>query len=121
MTNVTGAVRVKANGQEYTLWLGFSGLAAVQEKHGQDVMERLNPPDDAPESWLPELAIVRDLFMEALQRYHAEEADCWLVDDIINQNRDVFDLLTTAAFPDQDKSKPAGHASGNGKRPRRKA
>lgn len=121
MSNVTGATRVEVDGQEYTLWLGFSGLAAIQERHGQDVLERLNPPEDAPEGWLPELAIVRDIFMEALQRHHAEEADRWLVDDILAQNGDAFERLTTAAFPDQPKASATGKPSGNAKRPQRKA
>lgn len=113
MATVTGAVTVVANGKDYTLWLGFSVLAELQGKHGQDVLERLDPPADAGPNWMPDLGIVRDLFLGALERYHSDEADRWLVDDILAQNGDALGKLMAGAFPD---TKP-----GNGKRPTRAA
>lgn len=120
MSNVTGAVRVEANGQEYQLWLSFSGLAVLQERHGQDVLQRLAPPEDAPKNWMPELAIVRDLVIEALQRYHEEEADRWLADDILAAQPDILERLVSGSFPDSSESKGSA-PSGNRKRPKRTA
>lgn len=118
---VTGAVRVIANEKEYTLWLGMSVLAELQERHGQEVLQRLDPPASLTkqerEKWVPELGILRDLFIGALQRYHAEEADRWLVDDILAQNADAHSNLMSAAFPDPEKAPKRG----NPKRPTRAA
>lgn len=117
MTNTTGKVEVTANDRDYTLWLGFSVLADLQDKHGQDVIARLDPPADAGDNWMPDLGIVRDLFLGALQRYHGEEADRWLVDDILAQNGGAINRLIQAAFPDADEGAPKG----NRKRPKRAA
>jgi hypothetical protein len=116
MADVTGAVRVTANDREYTLWVGFSVLAELQERHGQDVLARLEPPADAGEGWMPDLAIVRDLLIGALKRFHEEEADRWLVDDLFAQNPDVFDRLMTGAFPDVASDGEAQGAKGKTKR-----
>lgn len=117
MADITGAVRVTANDKEYTLWLGFSVLAELQARHGQDVLSRLDPPADAPANWMPDLGIIRDLFLGALQRFHADEADRWLVDDIMAQNGDALATLMSGAFPDVAKDT----RSGNAKRPTRAA
>lgn len=117
MADVRGAVTVTANNKDYTLWLGFSVLADLQAKHGQDVLERLDAPADAGPNWMPDLGVVRDLFLGALERYHAEEADRWLVDDILAQNADALGAVMAGAFPDVAKdAKP-----GNRKRPTRAA
>lgn len=116
MADVRGAFTVSANGKDYTLWLGMSVLAELQAKHGDDVLTKLDAPEGAGPNWLPPLQIIVDLFLGALQRYHANEADQYLVDDILAENGDAFAGLMAAAFPDQ-KAKP----SGNAKRPKRAA
>lgn len=117
MTHAQGALIVTANGKEYKLWVGMSVLADLQANHGQDVLAKLDPPEGASEKWMPDLNIVTDLFAAALERYHADEADRWLVDDIIAQNAGAYAKLMGATTPDSPKDKP----SGNGKRPRRVA
>ena len=121
MSNVTGAVTLTANEQDYTLWLGFSVLAELQAKHGQDVLERLDPPEGADENWMPDLAIIRDLMLGALQRYHSDQADRWLVDDILAQNNDALGSVLAGAFPDNQPEGKKGAKSGNGKRPKQVA
>src|SRR5690606_37754587 len=107
-----GSLKVTAGGVEYTLFVGMSVLTDLQAKHGQGVLESLDPPKDAGANWMPDLTIVTDLFMGALQRYHANEADRWLVDDIIAENATALPQLMGASFPDAPKDKPAGNAKG---------
>lgn len=112
MTDPRGALKVTAGGNEYTLWLGMSVLADLQDKHGNDVLNQVDAPADAGANWLPPLRIVVDLLLGALQRYHPD-ADKYTVDEIMADAPDVFERLMAAAFPD-----PQG---GNAKRPKRAA
>ena len=114
MADSRGALKVTAGGQDYTLWLGMSGLAEMQAKHGQDVLQKLEPPEGADAAWVPDLNIVLDLLMASLQRYH-DDADRFVADEIFAENEGVVLHLLSAAFPEQ---KPA---SGNAKRPKRAA
>ena len=107
-------MKVTAGGKEYTLWLGMSGLADLQAKHGQDVLQKLEPPEGSGNVWVPDLNIILDLLMAALQRYHCD-ADRFAADEIFAENEGVVMRLLAAAFPDQ---KPA---RGNAKRPKRAA
>lgn len=116
MSGARGDFTVKANGKKYKLWLGLSVLADLQEKHGQDALQRLETPEEAGPKWVPPLAVMVDVFLGALQRYHADEADRYLVDDILAQNPGVFAGLMAAAFPDQK-----GAEAGNGRKPKRAA
>ena len=104
MTNTTGALTVQVGADTYRLWLGFSGLAELQAKHGPDFISRLQAPADAAPGWLPDFAIVRDLILEALQRHHADVADRWLVDELFAADPEVIERLFAAAFPDQVQS-----------------
>lgn len=106
-----------ADGKDYTLWFGISVLADLQAKYGQDVLALLEPPEPARGDWMPPLDIIHDLMLGALQRYHAQEANRWLVDDIIAQNENALGSMMQAALPDTPKDKPLGNA----KRPRRAA
>jgi len=115
MADPRGTLILSAGGKEYRLHLGMSVLAELQAKHGQDVIERLQPPDGAGASWLPDMQIVVDLFLLALARHHQDEADRWLVDDLLAENQDAFATLMATSFPDP-KADP-----GNGKGPRRAA
>lgn len=111
MTSGRGAFSVKAGDKDYTLWLGMSVLADLQDKHGQDALQRLDPPAGAGSDWVPPLSIVVDLFLGALQRYHADVADKYLVDEILAENADAFTNMMGAAFPDQKAAE-----AGNGRR-----
>lgn len=118
MTDVTGAYRAKLGGKEYTFWVGWSVLAELQERHGQDALERLDPPKGAPETWLPPMAVLLDLMVGALRRFHSGEVSDqvearYLVDDLIAANPGLPFRILQAAFPE---AKP-----GNGKRPKRGA
>lgn len=116
MTHVQGKLTVTAGGKSYTLFVGMSVLADLQAKHGLDVLDRLDPPEGAGPTWVPDLSIVSDLFLGALQRYHAQDADRWLADDIIAENADVLPKLMGNSFPDVPEGAP-----GNGKRPKKAA
>ena len=115
MADPRGQFTVTVGGKPYKLWLGMSVLADLQDKHGQDVLQRLDPPADAGEGWLPPLRVLVDLFLFALQRHHADEADEYLVDELLSENADAFQGLMAAAFPQQQAK------SGNAKRPKRVA
>lgn len=119
MTDPRGALTVQAGGKSYTLWLGMSVIAGLQGKHGQDVLQRLEPPAGASDAWMPDLNIVVDLFQLALQRYHAD-ADRYVVDEILAENVGALQSMLAAAFPEQSADK-GGKASGNAKRPGRAA
>ncbi|MDF1606954.1 hypothetical protein PZ897_02055 [Hoeflea sp. YIM 152468] len=88
---------MKAGGKEYRLHLGMSVLADLQEKFGDKFDELLAPPKDGK---MPNLRVIQDVFIAALQRYHEDEADRWLVDDLIAENADAFGELLTSSFPD---------------------
>jgi hypothetical protein len=111
MSSGRGAFKVKVGDQEYTLWLGMSVLADLQDKHGQDALQRLDAPAGAGPEWVPPLSIVVDLFLGALQRYHADVADKYLVDEILAENATAFQSMMAAAFPDQK-----GAEAGNGRK-----
>lgn len=118
MSDPRGSYTINHRGKDYTLWMGMSVLADLQSKHGQDVLQKLEAPEGAGPNWVPDLNIVLDMFRGALKRHHAAdiEADPYLVDDILSENKDAFSGLMAAAFPDQAEAKP-----GNGKRPKRAA
>jgi len=102
--NPKGSLIVSADGQEYTLFIGMSVLADLQAKHGQDVLEKLDAPKGSDPNWMPELGIVIDLFLGALQRHHADTATRWVVDDIIAENSHALVDLMRAAFPEAPKA-----------------
>lgn len=116
MANVTGAVRMKANGEEYTLHMGTSVLAELQGIHGQDVLSQLEPPEGAPKGWMPDLQIVHDLFRFSLERHHGS-VDRYTVDDLIAQNDSAFGQLMLNSLPEADPS-AAGNAPAPAKRRR---
>lgn len=124
MADPRGALKVTAAGQDYTLWLGMSGLAELQARHGQDVLQKLDPPEGAGEAWVPDLNIVLDLLLASLQRHHAD-ADRFTADEIFAENEGVVLQLLAAAFPEQEpapgNAKTPKRAPGNGRRPKRAA
>jgi hypothetical protein len=124
MVNPKGTIVAKAGGVSYTLALGFSALAELQSEHGQDVLERLEPPAGASEMWMPDLAIIVSLILQSLQRHHGDvavpgdAAGRWIVDDLILENENLFDKILDAAFPSRGKNPPKGGAARGGKRKR---
>lgn len=97
MANPTGEMKVKANGKEYRLHLGMSVLADLQADFGDRLQAILAP--EPVEGALPDLQVMHAVFLGALQRYHGDEADRWLVDDIIAQNEGAWVKLLTATSP----------------------
>lgn len=119
MVNVTGAYRARLGDREYTFWVGWSVLAELQERHGQDALQKLDPPQGAGDAWLPPMAILLDLMVGALRRHHAADVEDitaarYLVDDLIAANPGLPFSVMRAAFPEAT-------ASGNAKRPKRAA
>jgi len=120
--NPKGTLTVGLGEVDYTLHLGMSVIADLQEKHGQDVLEMLQPPEGAGNNWVPNVRVVVDLVMCSLQRHHADVADQWLVDDILAENQDIFEKLMVAAFPTPASGAASARAgSGNGRKPRKAA
>jgi len=118
MTDPRGLLKARADGVEYSLWFGMSGVAEMQAKHGQDVFLRLDPPHDGDEKWLPDFGIVGDVFMIALQRFHPdlEAGGKYVADSLFRENPLLIRNLLQTAFPDQQAPAP-----GNRKRPKRAA
>jgi hypothetical protein len=120
MADVTGAYRARLGEREYTFWVGWSVLAELQERHGQDALQKLDPPEGAGANWLPPMAILLDLMVGALRRNHAGEVESltearYLVDDLIAANPGLPFNVLRAAFPDQEAK------AGNAKGPKRAA
>lgn len=107
MANPTGELKLKARGKEYRLHLGMSVLADLQDEWGDKLDALLSPAKGK----LPNLKVMHAVFMAALQRYHASEADRWTVDDIIAENANAFADLLATAFPD-----PGEEGEGAGKK-----
>lgn len=120
MGQLTGKTTVSVDGTEYTLFLGFSGLAELQDKHGQDFLQELMSPEGAGEERMPPMAIVRDLVLESFERFHPGVADRWLVDDILAQNPDAVSELIKISFGQSGQPQGEGGAPGNGKGPKKK-
>lgn len=109
MSNPTGQVTFKANGEEYRLWLGMSVLADLQEKFGDEFDQHLSKIESGK---MPNLRFMHLLFMGALQRWHADVADEYLVDDIIAQNADALGSLMSGSTPEPDKAQGKRKAAG---------
>lgn len=107
MANVTGSVTLEANGKAYTLWLGMSVLAEIQDKHGDKFEELIAGIEDGK---MPSLSVVHSIFLGALQRFHKDEADRWLVDDLIAQNQNALGQLMAGASPDPEAGQSRGKA-----------
>jgi len=105
MANVTGSVTLEVNGKPYTLWLGMSVLAEIQEKHGEKFEALISGVEDGK---MPSLAVVQSILLGALQRYHGKEADRWLVDDLVAQNENALGQLMAGASPDPDPEQKRG-------------
>lgn len=117
MTDPRGILKVRVGSDEYVLYFGMSGIAEMQAKHGQDVLQKLDPPEDAGDLWVPDFEIFCDLFKIALSRYHPdlEAGGKYVADELFRHNPMLASDLLLAAMPEQQA------ASGNGRRPKRTA
>lgn len=106
--NPTGELVVQARGKPYRLHFGMSVIAELQAKHGDKLESILTM---AETDGLLDMSIIVDIFIGALQRYHADEADRWLVDDITSENQNLLPSLMRSSFPDPI---AASASSGNG-------
>lgn len=93
-----GELIAKARGKEYRLHFGMSVIADLQAKHGEKIDAILAGAEAGGD--LPDMAVVVDIFLGALQRYHADESDRWLVDDIVSENFNLLPRMMASAFPD---------------------
>ncbi len=100
MSDIRGILKLNAGGKEYKLFVGMSVLADLQSQHGQNVLEKMDPPEGASDDWMPDLNIAGDLILGALERFHSDVADRWLVDDIILENADALPRLMGTSLPD---------------------
>ena len=105
MSDPRGLLRLTAGGKEYRLWVGMSVIADMQAKHGDEFFRKLEPPEGAPSDWLPSFGIIVDMMLAALERYHADEADRFLVDEILAEHPQAFMDAIAAAFPDAQPGK----------------
>lgn len=99
MSNPTGVITMEARGKSWRLHLGMSVLADLQEKFGERFEAVFTPRKGGK---MPDLAVVHAVFLGALQRYHEDEADRWLVDDLIAENQNAWGQLITASSPESD-------------------
>lgn len=111
MADVTGALHHEFAGKTYTLRLTMAGIAALQDKHGNDLGGLLTGGTQG----IPPFALLIDIVIEALvkgekmQRDEAEE----LADDLLTADQTLAVRILNASFPD---------VSGNAKAPsKRKA
>ncbi len=120
MGNVKGTLTVEVEGEEFTLFLGMSVIADLQAKHGQDVLERLQPPDGgANPNWVPDLSVVVDVVVGALKRFHPDAATRWTADDILAHHGEILGDLMAQAFPTPQGSD--GPPAGKGRKPKKAA
>lgn len=93
--NAMGALTVTVGRQPYKLWLGMSVLADVQARF-PDHFDQLMAGTLA----VPPLAMITAIVAGALERWHPEQAaDRFFVDDLLNENEQVFTALLGASGP----------------------
>lgn len=111
MADVTGTLHHEYGGKTYTLRLTWGVLGALQAKHGDDFLERL----DVPNGKLPPFNLLIDVAAMALAKGEkmAEDEARDLADDIITSDPEVIGRLMTAAFPDA-----VGNGAAQGKKKR---
>lgn len=98
MADATGALHYEFGGKAYTLRLTFGGIAQLQARHGNDLAGLLTG-NTGP---IPPFAVMIDMVAVALQKgmkMPAEEAGD-LADDMLTDDKGMFERLMRAAFPD---------------------
>ena len=116
MADPRGIVQLKANGKTYKLHFGMSVIADLEAAHGTEEVNKILGVGVKPEeNWRPSGQMAIDLILFSLQRFHAEVADRYLVDDILAENANAIGSILEGSAPE---AKPA---SGNAKRPKRAA
>ncbi|MFN3275447.1 MAG: hypothetical protein ACK41U_12305 [Paracoccus sp. (in: a-proteobacteria)] len=124
MAQITGIVTVRHAGKDYSLMLGMSGLAKLQQDYGKDLAPLVAMFE---EKVMPDFAVLLRVTQIALERFHPD-ADDWLADDMLQHDfsvgarviREAFESLqkaTPAVSPD---AAPVGTTSGNVAKPRAK-
>ena len=106
MSDPRGVLHVDVDGKTLSLHLGMTAIARLQGVHGQDVLSRLQQPDDAGDAWLPDFGIITDVIRFSLAKYHADLVSDDLIDDIFHARRDIVVVLLEAAFPPAKPGKP---------------
>lgn len=99
--DMTGRVPVTVNGEELSLFFGFTAIAELQGKHGNDFLQQLAGAASSETAMMAlPFELVLDILRAALRRWHAEElrADPYLPDDILGQNGSVLERIMEAAI-----------------------
>lgn len=116
MADPRGIVKLRANGKEYKLHFGMSVIADLESAHGTEEVNKILGVGVKPnENWRPSGQMAIDLILFSLRRFHEDEADKYLVDDILSENASAIESVLNGSTPEK---KPT---SGNGRKPRRAA
>ena len=116
MSDPRGIVRLIANGKTYRLHFGMSVIADLEAAHGTEEVNKILGVGVKPEeNWRPSGQMAIDLILFSLQRFHADEADKYLVDDLLAENADAIGTILEGSSPDEKAT------AGNRKRSKRAA
>ena len=98
MADATGALHHEFNGKTYRLRLTWGVLGALQGKHGDDFLHRL----EAEEGKLPPFGLMIDIAAKALVKGEgiSEVEALNLADDFLTSDPELVARLLAAAFPD---------------------
>lgn len=120
MSQITGVVTVRHKDKDYSLMLGMSGLAKLQQEYGKDLAPLVAMFE---EKVMPDFAVLLRVTQIALERYHPD-VNAWLADDLLQNDFSVGARVISEAFEQLQKATPAaarkGAASGNVAKPRAK-
>ncbi|WP_411839246.1 hypothetical protein [Paracoccus sp. ME4] len=115
MAQITGVVTAVHDGTEYSLILGMSGLARLQEEYGKDMAPIVAMFEEGE---MPDFAVLLRVTELALQRHHPEGGR-ELADDLLTADITVPVRVINAAFEGlqaQGGKAGKGTAGGNGVR-----
>ena len=98
MADVTGTLHHTYGGKSFTMRLTWGVLAALQARHGNDFLSRL----DVGAGSLPEFALLIDIAALALAKgegIHEDQARD-IADDMLTADPGLIQRLIASAFPD---------------------
>lgn len=112
MADMTGTVRREHDGRTYAMRLTPLGIAALQDKYGNNFLGELERTEG-----LPNLRLFVDIVTQALLKGEAmphDEAQS-VADDLIGRDLTLPMDVVKAAFPDPESGKGTEGAKGNAK------
>lgn len=114
MADVTGALHVTHNGQQYTLRLTMRVIAELQSRFGNNIAGILDGSAGDFPDMNAVLAVVESALIKGTPGIDAAKA-AEIADDLLSADMGVISNLMVAAFPE------AKAEAGNAKRPKRAA